>query len=149
MTALSEADFKLAQELGGFGIKMIASSSRDEQDNISIFVSPSLIPRNSPFYSVTDADNLVFVNTSNIPSGVCFGGSGAGRFPTANAVVADIFRLCRALSQINEIEKLLSDSPNAAMNIDCIKQIIRNSYPCPLLDIRDRGMFYIDFNLYT
>ena len=52
-------------------------------------VAPFLIGRDSPLYSVNDVFNAVFVH-GNMLGDAMFYGSGAGKLPTASAVVGDI-----------------------------------------------------------
>ena len=52
-------------------------------------VSPVMIDRKSPLYSVNDVFNAIFVH-GNVLGDAMFYGSGAGKLPTASAVVADV-----------------------------------------------------------
>ncbi len=52
-------------------------------------VAPFLLGQNSPLYSVNDVFNSVFVH-GNVLGDAMFYGSGAGKLPTASAVVADV-----------------------------------------------------------
>ena len=52
-------------------------------------VAPFLIGQDSPLYSVNDVFNAVFVH-GNMLGDAMFYGSGAGKLPTASAVVGDI-----------------------------------------------------------
>ena len=52
-------------------------------------VAPFLVGQSSPLYSVNDVFNAVFVH-GNVLGDAMFYGSGAGKLPTASAVVADV-----------------------------------------------------------
>jgi len=52
-------------------------------------VAPMLIKPSHPLYSVNDVFNGIFVR-GNVIGDVMFYGSGAGKLPTASAVVADV-----------------------------------------------------------
>ena len=52
-------------------------------------VAPFLVGQESPLYSVNDVFNAVFVH-GNVLGDAMFYGSGAGKLPTASAVVADV-----------------------------------------------------------
>ena len=52
-------------------------------------VAPFMLGQNSPLYSVNDVFNAVFIH-GNMLGDAMFYGSGAGKLPTASAVVGDI-----------------------------------------------------------
>lgn len=69
-------------------IKLLASSKRDG-DHLHAIVAPALLGNEHPLYSVNGVFNAVFVN-GNMLGDAMFYGSGAGKLPTASAVVADV-----------------------------------------------------------
>ncbi len=69
-------------------IKLLADSKRDG-DNFYAMVAPFMIAKSHPLFSVNDVFNGIFVN-GNVIGDVMFYGSGAGKLPTASAVVADV-----------------------------------------------------------
>ena len=69
-------------------IKLLASS-KTKDDSLSAIVAPFLLGSNHPLYSVNGVFNAVFVH-GNVLGDAMFYGSGAGKLPTASAVVADI-----------------------------------------------------------
>ena len=69
-------------------IKLLACSRRDE-DHIHAIVAPYLLSSSHPLYSVNDVFNAIFVH-GNVLGDAMFYGSGAGKLPTASAVVSDI-----------------------------------------------------------
>ncbi len=87
ITKVTDIDFRYAKELGA-KIKLFASSIRDN-DRVYAMVAPVMIKSSHPLYSVNDVFNGIFVR-GNVIGDVMFYGSGAGKLPTASAVVADI-----------------------------------------------------------
>lgn len=87
ITKISHIDIQYAKALGA-RIKLLASSIR-EDDRVYAMVAPVMIKANHPLYSVNDVFNGIFVK-GNVIGDVMFYGSGAGKLPTASAVVADV-----------------------------------------------------------
>jgi homoserine dehydrogenase len=67
---------------------------------ISVFVSPVVVPRKNVIASISGATNLVNVRSSNLMDSA-YVGQGAGRFPTANSVVNDIVQLARGEAPVD------------------------------------------------
>jgi homoserine dehydrogenase len=72
----------------GYEIKLLASSKKID-GKIYVSVAPALITEKNPLYSVFGVFNGIFVK-GNVLGDVMFYGSGAGKLPTASAVVSDI-----------------------------------------------------------
>lgn len=87
ITKITTEDMKYAKAMG-MTIKLLASAQR-EGDRIEAIVAPALLGAAHPLYSVNDVFNAVFVR-GNMLGDAMFYGSGAGKLPTASAVVADI-----------------------------------------------------------
>ena len=81
------ADIKYADELG-YSIKLLAVAYR-VSEGLELHVSPTLIRRHTPLAEVRDAYNAIRVRGSAVGP-VFFHGLGAGRMPTASAVVGDV-----------------------------------------------------------
>ena len=88
ITKITPEDMEYAAKLGRT-IKLLGTSRRNEDDTCYAMVAPFLIGRDSPLYSVSDVFNAVFVH-GNMLGDAMFYGSGAGKLPTASAVVGDI-----------------------------------------------------------
>jgi homoserine dehydrogenase len=84
---LDRADIQFARELG-YRIKLIASA-RLVSDGLQLAVSPTLVKIGAPLAEVRGAYNAIRVVGDAVGS-VFFHGLGAGRMPTASAVVADM-----------------------------------------------------------
>lgn len=87
ITKITDIDISYAKAMEA-KIKLFASSIR-ENDRVYAMVAPVMIKSNHPLYSVNDVFNGIFVR-GNVIGDVMFYGSGAGKLPTASAVVADI-----------------------------------------------------------
>ena len=81
------ADIKYANELG-YSIKLLAVASR-VSEGLELHVSPTLIRHRTPMAEVREAYNAVRVQGDAVGQ-VFFHGLGAGRMPTASAVVGDV-----------------------------------------------------------
>lgn len=96
ITKITEKDIQYAKSLGA-RIKLFASSIR-QNDSVYAMVAPVMIKANHPLYSVNDVFNGIFVR-GNVIGDVMFYGSGAGKLPTASAVVADVVDAAKHLGK--------------------------------------------------
>lgn len=87
ITKITDIDFKYAAKLGRV-IKLFGKSSR-AGDKFFAMVAPFMIDDNNPLYSVNGVLNGILVK-GNVLGDVMFYGSGAGKLPTASAVVSDV-----------------------------------------------------------
>src|SRR5215468_8576505 len=101
ITAISDLDISLAAEFG-YRIKMIGlAQPGDENDasqsqSLDVRVHPTLVPRHHPLAGIEGVNNAIFIKGSAVGEIMLYG-PGAGRFPTASAVVGDIINLATAL----------------------------------------------------
>lgn len=87
ITHITETDFKYAKAMN-MGIKLLGTSRREE-DGLFALVAPMMIAHDHPLYSVNDVFNAILVK-GNALGDVMFYGKGAGKLPTASAVVSDV-----------------------------------------------------------
>ena len=87
ITKITLEDTKIAEAFG-FTIKLIGHTAISDK-GITAFVSPRMVPASNPLCRIDDVFNGVLVN-ANMVGDVMFYGPGAGKLPTASAVVADI-----------------------------------------------------------
>ncbi len=87
ITKVSDTDFKYAEALGA-EIKLLAQGKM-EDGNFYAMVAPKMIREANPLYSVRGVFNSILVKGNTLGE-VMFYGSGAGKLPTASAVVADV-----------------------------------------------------------
>ena len=87
ITKITVEDMKYAKAMGQM-IKLLAVS-RKVDGSFYAMVSPVLVGPSDPLYSVNGVFNAIFVH-GNVLGDAMFYGSGAGKLPTASAVVADV-----------------------------------------------------------
>lgn len=87
ITKITDVDFSYADAMGT-SVKLFGSS-RIREGTAHAFVAPVMIGKEHPLYSVSDVYNGILVKGNMIGTSM-FYGSGAGKLPTASAVIADI-----------------------------------------------------------
>ena len=88
ITKITDTDFKYAARLG-MSIKLVGSGKIGADGRVGAYVRPLLIEKADPLYTVSDVLNAVVVR-GNMLGTTMYHGSGAGKLPTASAVVADL-----------------------------------------------------------
>ena len=96
ITKITDVDFKYAEKMGT-SVKLLGTS-RMKDGRVNAFVAPVMIARENPLYSVNDVYNGIMVK-GNMLGVSMFYGSGAGKLPTASAVIADIIEAVQNQSQ--------------------------------------------------
>ena len=96
ITKLTDLDFMYAKEMG-LTIKLIGSAKKTG-NRFSAMVSPKLISNEHPLAGVNGVMNAIFVK-GNVLGDVMFYGAGAGKLPTASAVVSDVVDAVRHLGE--------------------------------------------------
>ena len=96
ITKITVEDMKYAAAMGK-SVKLLATSKR-EGDKFSAMVCPVLVGRDNPLYSVSGVFNAIFVH-GNMLGDAMFYGSGAGKLPTASAVVGDVVDCAKHLHE--------------------------------------------------
>lgn len=117
ITNITDIDFKYAKALGA-RIKLFASSIREEDESVYAMVAPMMIKANHPLYSVNGVFNGIFIR-GNVIGDVMFYGSGAGKLPTASAVVADVVDIAKHLNK--NIWTIWSSKKLELVKIDKVK----------------------------
>ena len=87
ITSITLTDTHMAQAFG-YSVKLIGHAQIKDEKLIA-FVSPRMVPATNPLSRIDDVFNGILVN-ANMVGQVMFYGPGAGKLPTASAVVADI-----------------------------------------------------------
>ncbi len=96
ITKITHADILYAKELK-MAIKLLASgwvASEGDSKKVYALVAPFLVSPENPLFSVNGVFNAVFVH-GNMLGDAMFYGSGAGKLPTASAVVGDMIEAAR------------------------------------------------------
>lgn len=92
ITKITATDIRYAKAMNR-KIKLLATSKKVEDGYVAM-VAPFLLPPAHPLYNVNDVFNAIFVH-GNVLGDAMFYGSGAGKLPTASAVVADIVDMAK------------------------------------------------------
>lgn len=114
---IKSIDIKVIKELG-YTVKLLAKAFFKE-NNYYLSVEPNVLSKDSFYAKVEDANNLVSIIGNDIGE-LKFYGEGAGKLPTANAVVSDVLDIIYnnyGSCGINEEEDKLCN------NADLVKDI--------------------------
>ncbi|GGD00264.1 homoserine dehydrogenase [Thalassobacillus devorans] len=84
---VSQEDLEYSKQLG-YTMKLIGIADRSG-DKVEVSVQPALFPENHPLAAVNDEFNAVYVHGEAVGE-TMFYGPGAGKLPTATAVVSDL-----------------------------------------------------------
>ena len=95
--AITAADVASAEKLGCV-IKLIAWMKLGKDGSVAAGVEPCLVPKANQLASVDDVFNAVLVK-GDMLGDVVFYGKGAGKLPTASAVVADVIAAARQMDR--------------------------------------------------
>ena len=93
-------DVQAAARLDGV-VRLIVHSRQDENGQVWAGVEPMLVPQTSQLAGVEDVFNAVLVK-GDMLGDVIFYGKGAGKLPTASAVVADVIDALKNGSHIHD-----------------------------------------------
>ncbi len=94
--AISARDASDASELGA-QIKLIGHAEKLENGKVLISVAPRFVPVTNPLSGVSDVFNGILVSGEAVGD-LMFYGRGAGRIPTAGAVLADIVEIVKHIT---------------------------------------------------
>lgn len=98
ITKITAEDFVYARALDR-SIKLLAMSRECEDGSFYAMVAPFMIPMSHPLYSVTGVFNAVFVHGNMLGDSMYYG-RGAGKLPTASAVVSDVVDCARHIGKV-------------------------------------------------
>ena len=96
ITSITEEDVKYAAACGGV-IKLVGRATRTEDGHLFCQVAPMILPKDNLLAGVNDVFNAVMVRGDSVGD-VVFVGRGAGKLPTASAVVADVIDAVKHLN---------------------------------------------------
>ncbi len=96
ITKIETLDFAYARKLK-MSIKLLAMC-KDTEDGFYAMVAPFMIPKGHPLYSVSGVFNAVYVHGNMLGDSMYYG-RGAGKLPTASAVVSDVIDCARHLGK--------------------------------------------------
>ncbi len=90
ITNITRYDFAYAEERG-MSIKLLGVYDANQG---SVIVAPHLVPNTSVLYGVNDVFNGILIHGTQVDN-LMFYGRGAGKLPTASAIVADVIECIR------------------------------------------------------
>ena len=96
ISKITATDISYVKKMG-CAIKLLASFTCENDRNYAM-VAPFIVRSSHPLYAVSGVYNAIFVKGSHIGD-VMFYGSGAGKLPTACAVVADVVDAAKHLDK--------------------------------------------------
>ncbi|WP_346663359.1 homoserine dehydrogenase [uncultured Merdimonas sp.] len=97
ITKITVEDMMYARKMGTV-IRLLASSKRYPGNRIHAIVAPCMLYPDHPLYNINGVFNSIFVH-GNVLGDAMFYGSGAGKLPTASAVVADVVDAAKHLNR--------------------------------------------------
>ena len=109
ITKITSKDTEYADSFG-YSIKLIGMCQRIEE-KFAVIVAPMLVKNDSPLAGVSDVFNGIMVS-GNMLGDALFYGRGAGKLPTASAVVADVIDIAK-----NKDEKFIVPWKSATDNV--------------------------------
>jgi homoserine dehydrogenase len=101
---IEKRDMQYADELG-FVLKLLAHAERSEE-GVLVKVHPTLVPKDNPLAAISWEDNAVMVYSDFLGKSMYYG-KGAGKRPTASAVVADIIDISQRITCGAECDRYL------------------------------------------
>ncbi len=103
ISSLDVTDIRYAEQMG-YVVKLLAIGKRPEgARSIELRVHPTLVPRLHPLAAVSGVFNAVEI-VGHATGRVVFYGRGAGRAPTASAILADLIEIARGNSPVTTKE---------------------------------------------
>lgn len=118
ITTISDIDMRYASNLG-MAIKLFATSRMEKDRRVFAMVAPVLVKPEHPLYHVDDVMNGILVR-GDVIGDLMFYGAGAGKLPTASAVVADVIdeacNMDRSIMRRWTKEKLQLEAFNTCKN---------------------------------
>ena len=93
ITGIRAIDVEFADRFG-YVVKLLAVVERTEDDEVSVRVHPTMVPKAHPLAGVRDAFNAVFIEGEAAGELMLYG-LGAGGRPTASAVLGDLIDATR------------------------------------------------------
>ncbi len=140
ISAIEPEDVEYAEALG-CSIKLIGMA-RIGEDKVFARVSPMLIPNDSPLSGVKDVFNAVMLTGDNVGDVMLYG-SGAGKLPTASAVVSDVIDIARGISENRRLDWAAGDSsyvtPLAETKVTCLVRSSEEIEDATCIDIGLEG----------
>mmetsp|Transcript_16814 Transcript_16814/g.38702 ORF Transcript_16814/g.38702 Transcript_16814/m.38702 type:complete len:274 (-) Transcript_16814:725-1546(-) len=128
ISSLTSVDFEYAQLLN-CTIKLVGTAVRlskyGQYDGpLSVYVTPKMVPKDHALAGIRSNGNAVVITSANLGT-TTYCGPGAGRFETANSVVADVVRIAATAGGKSSTQPALPFPPEAT-DLE-----VEYSYNCP------------------
>jgi homoserine dehydrogenase len=135
ISAITPADLRYARALDK-KVKLIGRFRRQSGDRADLIVAPMLIPRQHPLAMADDVFNAIMVE-GNALGEALFYGRGAGKLPTASAVVADVIECVMHVHRVPHlIPWIRTDRPIVVPHGSCpVQALIRLSSHVPTAQV--------------
>ena len=95
ITGIKLEDIRYADEMG-YAVKLLGTIRKNDDNTLYILVAPFLVNKSIPLAGVEDVYNAILVEGDAVGISL-FYGRGAGKLPTASAVVADVIDCAKHL----------------------------------------------------
>jgi homoserine dehydrogenase len=143
ITRLTQADLKVADQLG-YRIKLLAVISRDfEANEVSVRIHPTLLPKDKVLANVHGVFNGISVS-GDVVGTTTYIGRGAGQDATSSAVISDI---ADAITLLTTGKKVFTGEANAEIHERAVPEVhlaplghIRSSYYLRLTVLDEPGV---------
>ena len=93
ITKISDVDVSYASAFNR-AIKLLGSSCRGEDGKVYAMVAPKMLKQDNPLYMVSGVFNAIMVKGNMLDEVMCYC-KGAGKLPTASAVVSDVIDIAK------------------------------------------------------
>lgn len=116
ITGITEADVAVAAA-GNMKLKLLGRTLRTDDGRICAFVAPHFVPQDSQLAHVDGVFNALLIRGNAIGEAM-FYGPGAGKLPTASAVVADVIEALKKGAQVHDTLYWRAETPAEGMLTD-------------------------------
>ena len=137
ITHITNRDFQYAEKLGCV-VKLLATS-RKIGDKVYAITAPFLIDHTHPLFNVNDVLNGIYIN-GNVIGNVMFFGAGAGKLPTASAVVADVVDCVK-----HKHKNVMTVWSSEKLELGCIDDVTRQFFVRVKGDVNDLTKIKAEF----
>ena len=147
ITNITKEDFKYADAMNQT-IKLLAMSKYDEEGNFYACIAPFMLSKDHPLYFVNGVYNGIYVHGNMLGYSMYYG-KGAGKLPTASAVVSDVVDCARHLGKTitcfwdsedvkvapmdNRVGSFFVRIPETAENMRRVNEIFTERTPVPTI----------------
>ena len=97
ISRITTEDMKYARSMN-MAVRLLGMNRVDDDGSLYVRTAPFLVPEEHPLHNVSGVFNAVFIH-GNMVDNLMFYGRGAGKLPTASAVVADVMDCARNIGR--------------------------------------------------